>query len=98
MISMRQKMNKKNLLRGELIGLETEIVESENNANKGIKGKVIDETKNMITIKGKKTWRLIKKQNMFKFGKTSIEGRLLVDRPEERIKTRSIKWLEKRKM
>lgn len=95
-------MNIKTLLRGELIGLETEIINSENKKNIGIKGKIIDETKNTFTIKGEKIWKVIKTQNIFLFktGKTKIEinGKLIDERPEERIKIRGIKWLEKRKM
>lgn len=94
-------MNMKTLLKGELIGLEAEITDSENKRNIGIKGKIIDETQNTFTIKGKKTWMVVKKQNIFLFKtknkKIKINGKLIVKRPEERIKIRNIKWLEKQK-
>ena len=41
----------KNLAKGELIGLNIEISKSKNKANIGIKGSIIDETKNMLIIK-----------------------------------------------
>ena len=95
-------MSMKTLLKGELIGLEAEIIDSENKSNIGIKGKIIDETKNTFTIKGKKIWKVIKGQNTFMFKtknkKIKINGKLIVEMPEERIKIRGIKWLEKRKM
>jgi len=43
----------KNLAKGELIGLNIEISKSKNKANIGIKGSIIDETKNMLIIKNK---------------------------------------------
>ena len=95
-------MNINTLIKGELIGLETEIIESENKNNNGIKGKIIDETKNTLTIKGKKIWKVIKTQNVFMFkiknNKIIINGKLIDERPEERIKIKNIKWLKKRKI
>ncbi len=83
--------NKKMLARSELIGLDVEVIESENRFNKGLKGKVIDETKNMFIIetkKGKKS--IIKDQCIFEFKlkekNIQINGKSLTTRPEERIK------------
>jgi ribonuclease P protein subunit POP4 len=39
-----------NLIHHEIIGLETEVVDSSNFSQIGIKGKVIDETKNTLSI------------------------------------------------
>jgi ribonuclease P protein subunit POP4 len=74
-------MDKKSLLKGELIGLNVKVL----GAN--VEGMIIDETKNMFTIehKGKKK-RIIKGNNEFAFGKIRIDGKLLIGRPEERIK------------
>lgn len=95
-------MSIKSLIRGEFIGLETEVVGSENKNNIGIKGKIINETKETFTIKGKKTWKIIKSKNIFGFKakneKITINGKLINEKPEERIKIRSIKWMKKRKM
>lgn len=81
----------KNLLKGELIGLEVLVADSRNRCNTGIKGRVVDETKNTLTIetrKGEK--KLLKAQNKFIFKinkkKVAVEGKLLQGRPEERIK------------
>lgn len=75
------------ILQGELIGLYAEIVNAKNKDNIGIKGEITDETKNMITIDGKK---LIKSQITIilkvKGKKVQVEGELLQGRPEERIK------------
>ena len=87
------ELNKKRLARSELIGLDVKIIESENSFNKGIKGKIIDETKNMFIIKTKETRKkIIKDQCVFEFklnGKNiQINGKSLSTRPEERIKQR----------
>ena len=85
------KLNKKRLARSELIGLDVKIIESENRFNKGVQGKIIDETKNMFIIKTKETRKkIIKNQCVFEFkGKNiQINGKSLSTRPEERIKQR----------
>lgn len=85
------KLNKKRLARSELIGLDVKVIESENHFNKGIKGKIIDETKNMFIIKTKETRKkIIKDQCVFEFKEKNIQinGKSLSTRPEERIKQR----------
>ncbi len=87
------KFNNKMLARSELIGLNIKVIESENHFNKGIKGRIIDETKNMIEIETKETRKkIIKDQCVFEFiikgKKIQINGKLLAKRPEERIKQR----------
>jgi len=87
------KFNKKGLVRSELIGLNIKIIESENKFNKDVKGKIIDETKNMFEIKTKATRKkIIKDQCIFEFTlkgeKIQINGKSLTKRPEERIKQR----------
>ena len=81
----------KNVLKHELIGLKVEVVESKNKSLVGLKGKIVDETKNMLVIetsKGEK--KVIKSQCTFKIfipkGAVEVDGRLLVGRPEKRIK------------
>ena len=85
--------NKKRLARSELIGLDVEVIESENHFNRGLKGKIIDETKNIFIVKtekGKKS--IIKDQCVFEFKfkekNIKINGKSLTTRPEERIKQR----------
>ena len=87
-------MKDKDFARNELIGLEVKVSESKNRYSKGIEGKVIDETRNIIIVARKDGTRksLIKAQNTFQFsiGKKiiEIEGKQLVGRPEDRIKKR----------
>lgn len=87
------KFNKKRLARSELIGLDVKIIESENRFNRGIKGRIIDETKNMFIVKTeKRKKKIIKNQCVFEFKlkekNIQINGKSLVIRPEERIKQR----------
>ncbi len=82
-------MTKENIVRHELIGLETEIVDSKNKDNLEISGEIIDETQKTFlleTLSGDK--RVPKAGNKFKFEKPSvvIDGNVLVARPEDRIK------------
>jgi len=84
-------MKRRNILKYELIGIEAEVVDARNKANIGIKGMVIDETKNTLVIETEKGKKRVIKQNAvfeFRFGKqrVRIDGRLLVGRPEERLK------------
>jgi len=72
-------------LKKELIGMNVRVI------GKSIQGKIIDETKNMFTIKAKKgVKKIIKKNNKMEFvindEKIIVEGDNLVARPEERVK------------
>lgn len=87
-----------NLVRHELIGLKVKVVDSSNKKNVGISGKIIDESRNVIVIektKGKEV-KLAKEYNVFVFNlgkqKVRIEGKILVARPEDRIKKKFKKW------
>ncbi len=84
-------MRTKDLLRQELIGLDMEIVGSTNKSLRGIKGKIIDETKNTLVIEMQgKTKQILKNQITLKCviaGVTArINGMQLVGRSEERLK------------
>ncbi len=79
------------ILRHELIGLDIEIVKAKNKALGGIKGKIIYETKNLLHVETKKGIKKIIKDQIiirlrFKGKMLEINGKLLVGRPEERIK------------
>ncbi|MBT4174931.1 ribonuclease P protein subunit [archaeon] len=83
----------KNLIRHELIGLEVEVVKGNNLNQVGIKGKIVEETRNtliMSTDKGEK--KLLKKDVTLKIKLNNklveMDGERLVGKPEERIK----KW------
>lgn len=81
------------IARGEMIGMEVEVYGT------CIKGKIIDETKNMMLIKtndGKRK-KAAKKGNafVFQFGerKVKIEGSVIASRPEDRISMRlPLRW------
>jgi len=88
----------KNLVRHELISLEVEIKQSTNTSQIGLKGKVIDETYSTFKIETKKGEKIIPKENtVFIFTipngtKVQVDGNLLVNRPEDRIKKKLPKW------
>jgi ribonuclease P protein subunit POP4 len=78
----------------EIVGLETEIIESSNQQVIGLNGTVVDETKSMFTINTKEGLKKIpKKLNKWKFffNKTTaeIDGNLLVKRPEDRLRVKA---------
>ncbi|MCS4541585.1 MAG: ribonuclease P protein component 1 [Euryarchaeota archaeon] len=84
----------KNLIRHELIGLLAEVVKSTHPNYIGIKGKVIDETKNTLIIDQNGKEKTIPKAEVtlhFTLPEDTIVevyGKLLVGRPEDRIKKR----------
>ena len=80
-----------NLTKHELIGHMVEVVESSDPAKAGLKGRIVDETRNtfIIDCKGKEK-TVAKAECTFRFslGQTLVEvdGKVLVARPEDRIK------------
>ena len=75
----------------ELIGLEIEVTNSRNPHLIGLKGKIVDETRNMLAIsKNNEEIKLIKDQITIAADinnrKIAISCALLVGRPEERLK------------
>lgn len=75
----------------ELIGAMVEIIKAANKTDKGQKGKVIDETKNTITIKTKEgNKKFIKNTIIFKIKtkheETIIDGKTITKRSYDRIK------------
>ncbi|MBI4010343.1 MAG: ribonuclease P protein component 1 [Candidatus Aenigmarchaeota archaeon] len=88
-----------NLVRHELISLPVKISKSTDLTQKGLSGKVIDETYNTIKIEAKdgKEKTVIKGNCVFVFTlpnktKVQVDGNLLVSRPEDRIKKKFPKW------
>ncbi len=88
----------KNLIRHELIGLKVEVVDSTNKFHIGIKGLVVDETKNLLIIETEKGIKKIqKKGTTFVFEipngkKVKVNGTIIAKRPEDRIKLKVKKW------
>lgn len=82
------------VLQQELVGLHAEVVESSNSHLLGIKGKVIDETRNLLIILHKnKKKAVVKDTAVFHFKLSDgtivkINGETLVGRPEQRVKRR----------
>ena len=81
-------MKLKEALKGELIGKTVEVVEPTNKNLIGVKGKIVDETKNLLELENGK--KLVKEQITIKMtiGNETItlEGKHLVGRPEDRVK------------
>ncbi|MBN2454623.1 ribonuclease P protein subunit [Candidatus Woesearchaeota archaeon] len=76
-----------------MIGKSVRVVEAKNKSLVGIEGSIVDESKNTFTVeteKGRK--KMLKEQisleTTCKGKKVVIDGRFLLKRPEERIKTK----------
>ncbi len=91
-------INPHNLVRHELIGLPVKITDSADRTLIGIKGIVIDETYNTLRIEVNKKEKVIPKAiSTFVFKipsgeKVQVDGKLLVNRPEDRIKKKFPRW------
>lgn len=84
-------MNIKDFIKFEFIGLDVEILECKLNSLKGLYGKIIDETKNTFVIEYEGKRKIIPKAvSKFLFYYKDywivIDGKLLLDRPWDRIK------------
>ena len=78
------------IARHELIGLDTQVVESSNLQLVGLNGRVINETKSMITINTKKGKKMIPKLTsnlkfIIKGESILVKGSSIAKRPFERI-------------
>ncbi|MBI2545169.1 MAG: ribonuclease P protein component 1 [Candidatus Aenigmarchaeota archaeon] len=88
-----------NLVRHELISLPVKLMQSTDSTQKGMSGKVIDETYNILTIEQKNGTekKVVKGNSVFLFTlpdktKVMVDGKLLISRPEDRIKKKFAKW------
>lgn len=84
-------MNPKELERHELIGLLCRVADAKNKSIVGLHGKIINETKNTLTLEqNNRTKTILKNDAVFEFmlknKKITISGEKLLKRPEERIK------------
>lgn len=81
-----------------MIGLEVKVVESTNPSQVGLSGKVVDESRNILTIETRKGVKNLPKQDCtFSFRIPSgewvrVDGKLLLARPEDRPKKKLRKW------
>lgn len=81
---------KRRIVEQELIGTYAEIIDAGCKNYVGIKGKIIDETKNTFFIEDEKIRVIPKKGVKFRIrtsnGNLEINGSMIVHRPEDRIK------------
>jgi ribonuclease P protein subunit POP4 len=88
----------RNILRHELIGLDVRIASAKDPSIRGIKGMIVDESRNMLTLADGSGKRLIPKDKAtFRFklndGRlVDVDGSRLVGRPENRLKTKVKRW------
>lgn len=82
------------IIQHEFIGLKAKVVKSSNSNCIGILGRVVDETRNTFVISqdGKRK-TVVKEQSVFHFTLpdgtvVEVDGKILVGRPEERLKKR----------
>ena len=90
-------MRPEDITRHELIGLEARVVRSTNESQVGIGGKVVDESRNMLTIESDgKEVSVPKEGSVFSFAldgsRVRIDGHVLVGRPEDRIRKKMKTW------
>jgi len=70
-----------------LIGNVLEVLDSKNPTLKGVRGRIIDETRNTITIQTDKgTKKIVKEQVVLKVQDKTIDGTRLIGKIHERIK------------
>ena len=87
-----------NILRHELIGLTVKVTNANNPMIEGIRGVVVDETKNMLMISAKRRKVMIPKNvATFRFDlpggiRVDVDGERLVAKPENRLKTKVRRW------
>jgi len=88
-----------NLVRHELISLAVKISKSSDPTQRGLRGKVIDESYNTLKIETNegKEKAIPKNNSIFIFTlpngvKVEVDGKLLISRPEDRIKKKIKRW------
>jgi ribonuclease P protein subunit POP4 len=86
------------VLRHELIGLSVRVVSARNSSVRGVRGVVVDETRNMLMINARRGRVMIPKNvATFRFDlpsgvRVDVDGDRLVGRPENRLKTKVRRW------
>jgi ribonuclease P protein subunit POP4 len=86
-----KSMKPEYILAHEWIGLEVEVVYSPNQYEVGLKGIVINETMNTLTLRTEEGYKIVAKRGRtfkvrFKGYVLRVKGDLIAFRPEERIK------------
>lgn len=90
---MQYKICKENITAHEVIGLNAEVVQSEDVNKKGLEGKIVDETKETLRIEVENGEEKIlpKKEvslrlKLLNGEKIEVNGKELIGKPEDRIK------------
>ncbi|MGQ0375989.1 MAG: ribonuclease P protein component 1 [Nitrososphaerota archaeon] len=83
-------ITQENIALHELIGLDTEILDSSNKQIVGLSGKIVDETKSMFALYTKSGLKMIPKHDskwQFKLDDTQavLDGTMLNRRPHDRL-------------
>jgi ribonuclease P protein subunit POP4 len=92
------RITPQNILRHELIGLDVKVARAKNPEIRGVKGRIVDETRNMLSVVERGTKLLIPKDVVtFRFKledgtAVDVNGERLVARPENRLKTKVRRW------
>lgn len=87
-----------NLVRHELIGLKVKVTKSTDSTQRNLSGMVVDESYNTLTIEsGEKEKTVVKSNCVFVFTlpsrtKVEVDGKVIVSRPEDRVKKKQPKW------
>ena len=87
-----------NILRHELIGLSVSVLRAKDSAMRGVRGVVVDETRNMLMVNSRRRKVMIAKNiATFRFNlpggvRVDVDGERLVSKPENRMKTRVRRW------
>lgn len=82
------------IIRNEFIGLDAKVAKSTNPSLEKMRGRVLDETRNTIVLLHYDTEKtIVKDTSVFHFtlqdgAVVEIDGKLLLGRPEDRIKKR----------
>lgn len=83
-------ITKKNVHKHELIGLPAEVISASHSGYVGIKGLIVDETKNTLVLEVNNTEKVIpKKGTKFRLStpdEIDVNGSTLLYRPQDRIK------------
>jgi ribonuclease P protein subunit POP4 len=88
----------RNILRHELIGLNVTVRRANSRTIRGVRGVIVDETRNTLTVNGRRGQVMIPKNiATFRFDlpngvRVDVDGERLVAKPENRLKTKVKRW------
>ncbi|MEM2941968.1 MAG: ribonuclease P protein component 1 [Candidatus Bathyarchaeia archaeon] len=87
-----------NIVRHELIGLNAQVLKSLNRQLVGLRGRIVDESRNMLTLRHDSRETVIPKDIVhlrlrLPGGEVAeVDGRTITGRPEDRVKKRLRRW------